>query len=66
MSYFTRTVSLLRIAFHTNQIRRYRLQGRKIMAATGQLSSPHLIELTRRVDHHGNLLHQLERQVNAQ
>ena len=36
------------------------------MAATGQLSSPHLIELTRRVDHHGNLLHQLERQVSAQ
>lgn len=66
MSYFTRTVSLLRIAFHTRQIRRCRLQGRKIMAASGQLTSPHLIELTRRVDYHGSLLHRLEQQLSPQ
>ena len=36
------------------------------MAASGQLTSPHLIELTRRVDYHGSLLHRLEQQLSPQ
>ena len=62
MKHFNRTLSLIRIAFHRHQIHRYRLQGRKLMCASGQLVSPRLMELTRRVDHHGCLLHRLERE----
>lgn len=61
MNYFTRTFSLMKIAFHSHQIRRYRLQGQKLMHSTGELTTtPQLISLTRRIDHHGVLLQQLE------
>ena len=60
MNQVTRTLSLLKIAFHSHQIRRYRLQGRKLMSSTGHIT-PQLIALHRRVDYHGCLLYQLER-----
>ena len=60
MNKVIRTLSLLKIAFHSHQIRRYRLQGRKLMSSTGQIT-PQLIALNQRIDHHGCLLYQLER-----
>ena len=60
MNYFTRTYSLMKIAFHSHQIRRYRLQGQKLMHRTGELNTPQLISLTRQINHHGFLLRQLE------
>ena len=42
MNYFTRTYSLIKIAFHSHQIRRYRLQGQKLMHRTGVLNTPQL------------------------
>ena len=50
----------MKIAFHSHQIRRYRLQGQKLMHRTGELNTPQLISLTRQIDHHGFLLRQLE------
>ncbi len=64
MNYFTRTYSLMKIAFHSHQIQHYRLQGQKLMHnSTSELTSPQLISLTQRIDHHGCLLRQLEQRL---
>lgn len=57
----THPLSFLRMTFHTHQIYRYRQQGRKLISHTGSLSSPQLLTLIRRIDHHGILLYRLER-----
>ena len=61
MNALSRTVSLLKITFHSHQIYRCRQQGKKLIARTGSLYLPQLITLTRRIDRHGILLYQLER-----
>lgn len=66
MNYVTRTVSLIKIAFHSNRIRQYRQQGRTLMRSLGQPALPQLIRLTHQIDHHGYLLFQLEREFAEQ
>lgn len=61
MNCITRIIFLMQISFHRHRIHQYRLQGKKLIRANGQLVSPRLIELTRRVDHHGYMLYQLEK-----
>lgn len=63
MNYFTRTVSLVKISFHSSRIRQYRQRGQSLMRSTGELVSPQLMRLNHKIDRHGFLLHQLEREL---
>ena len=66
MNYFTRTVSLMKISFHSSRIRQYRQQGKDLMRSSGGRVSPQLMRLNHQIDHHGYLLYQLERQFMGQ
>ncbi len=66
MNYLARTVSLIRISFHSSRIRQYRQQGQTLMRSSGQSVSPQLIRLNHQIDHHGCLLYQLEREFMTQ
>ena len=65
MNYLMRTMSLLRLEFHRSRILRYRQQGRKLMRDSGDRISPQLLALNTRIDHHGRILHQLERKLDV-
>lgn len=66
MNYVTRTVSLIKISFHSSRIRQYRQQGRTLLRSAGQPVSAQLLRLNHQIDHHGCLLHQLEREFVGQ
>lgn len=65
MNYLMRTMSLLRLEFHRSRILHYRQQGQKLMRDSGDCITPQLLALNTRIDHHGRILHQLERKLDV-